>query len=135
MELHELHVQEFHPRTVGDRMAIAGGHSWVGRFAIDLSNAAGAEDRLFGPHKCFTVMLVPYQRAAALAFMGQQIDRKSVLPDLRAQLGARPVDQRPHDFLAGGVAQGVDNPVATVPAFAAQEELALLSIEVGAPLD
>ncbi len=32
-------------------------------------------------------------------------------------------------------AQGVDNPVVTVPAFAAQEELALLSIEVGAPLD
>ena len=45
-------------------------------------------------------------------------------------------DHRPHDFLAGGVAQGVDDAVMAVAAFAAEQQIAVfLVIEHRAPFD
>ena len=48
-------------------------------------------------------------------------------------LGA--VDHRPHHFVAGRVAQRVDDAAMAVAAFAAQEQLAVLDVELRAPVD
>ena len=45
------------------------------------------------------------------------------------------LDHGPHDFLAGGVAQGVDDAVVAVAPFAPQGQRARLLIEVRAPVD
>ena len=65
MELHELHVAQLGAGAVGDRVAVAGGDGGVGRFAIDLPRAAGAEDRLLGPDERLAVVGVPDERPAA----------------------------------------------------------------------
>ena len=65
MELHELHVAQFGAGAIGDRQAVAGGHRGIGRFAIDLPGAAGAQNRLLGPDQRLAVLGVPHQRAAA----------------------------------------------------------------------
>ena len=65
MELHELHVAQLGAGAIGDGQAVAGGHFGIGRFAIDLARAAGAEDRLLGPDQRLAVLGVPDQRAAA----------------------------------------------------------------------
>ena len=54
--------------------------------------------------------------------MRQQVEREGVLPDLDVRQLRGPLDHGPHDFLAGGVAQGVDDAVVAVPAFAAQRQ-------------
>ena len=105
-------------------MAVAGGHVGVGRFAIDLARAAGAEDRLLGPDERLAVLGVPDQRPAAAPFVREQVEREGVLPDLDVRQRAGAIDHGPHHFLAGGVAQGVDDAVVAVPAFAAQRQRA-----------
>ncbi len=118
MELHELHVAQLGPRPIGDRQPVAGGHLGIGRFAIDLPAAAGAQNGLLGPDQDFAVLGVPHQRPAAATFVRQQIDREGVFPGFDVRQGARAIDHGPHHFLAGRVAQGVDDAVVAVAPFA-----------------
>ena len=120
MELHELHVAQLGPGAIGHGHAVAGGHLGIGRFAIELARPAGGQDRLLGPDHGLAVPAVPHQRAAADAVQRQQIEREGVLPDLDVARLFHAADHHAHDFLAGGVAQGVDDAVVAVSALAAQ---------------
>ena len=44
-------------------------------------------------------------------------------------------DDRPHDLVAGGVAEGVDDPPVAVPALPGEGQVAVLLVELGAPVD
>ena len=67
--------------------------------------------------------------------MGQEVDGEGVLPNLDVRRGGHLVDHGPHDLLAGGVAQGVDDAIVPVAALAPQGDTAFGRIEVGAPGD
>ena len=67
--------------------------------------------------------------------MRQQIERKRVRPGFDVREPASPLDHGPHDFLAGGVAEGVDDAVVAMAAFAAQGEAAGFEVEMRAPFD
>ena len=109
--------------------------SGIGRLAIDLPGPAGAENRLLGPDERLAVLGIPDQRAAADAVVREQIERKGVLPGVDVRQFGGPLDDGPHHFLAGGVAQGVDDAVVAVAAFAAQGQAACLLVEVRSPAD
>ena len=135
MELHELHVAQLGAGAIGDRQAVAGGHLRVRRFAVHLPDAAGAEDRLLRPDERLAVDGVPDERPAAMPVVRQEIERERVGPglDVREPLG--PGDHRPHHFLAGCVAQGMNDAMMAVSPFAAQRERAGFEIEMRAPAD
>ena len=135
MELHELHVAELGPRAIGQGQSVAGGHGRVGGFAIDLAGPAGGQDRLLGPDERLAVLLVPDDRAAAGAGVREQVDREGLLPDLDVIEPGEAFGHGPHDLLAGGVAQGVDDAVVAVAALAAQGQAASDRVEVRAPAD
>ncbi len=135
MELHELHVAQLGPGAEGQRHAVAGGHLGIGRLAVDLAHAAAGQDRLLGPDQRLAVLAVPDQGAAAMAFVGQEVDGEGVLPDVEVRRLADPLDHRPHDLLAGGVAQGVGDAVAAVSALASQDQAVAGLVELGAPVD
>ena len=67
--------------------------------------------------------------------MGEQVEREGVVPE--RDVGRLPGagDDRSHDLVAGGVAEGMDDAAMAVAAFARQGELAVLLVEVGAPVD
>ena len=67
--------------------------------------------------------------------MRQQVDRKGVLPDFDVRQSLHATGDSPHDFLAGGVAQGMDDAVVAVAAFASQGQLSAGLVELGAPGD
>ena len=92
MKLHELHVAQFGPGAIGERMPVAGGDFRIRRLAIDLPRAAGAENRLLGPDKRPAMLGVPHQRPAAAAFVRQQVDRERVRPNLRIVLACAPAE-------------------------------------------
>ena len=82
MELDELHVPQFHAGPVGQGVSVAGRHVRIGRFAVDLTGASGAQNGLFGPHQGQAVLAVVDQRPAAAAVGGQQIERERVLANM-----------------------------------------------------
>ena len=135
MELHELHVAQLGPGAPGDGQAVAGGDLGIGRFAKHLAAAAGAENRLLGPDERFAVLGIPDQRAAASAVVREQIDRERVFPDLHVRQIGSVLDDGPHHFFAGGIAQGMHDAIVAVAPFAAQREFAGFQIEVRAPVD
>ena len=94
-----------------------------------------ARDRLLGPDERLAVLGVPDQRAAADALVREQVEREGVLARFRRSAAGGPLDDGPHDFLAGGVAQGMDDAVMAVAPFAAQRQCASLLVEVRAPAD
>src|SRR5262245_9878098 len=118
MELHELHVAQFGARTKCNRQAVAGGHLGIGGLAIDLSGAARAKNGLLGPNQCLAKSFAPHERAGAAPLVGEQIEREGVLPGLDVGEAASSIDNSAHHFLAGGVTQGVNDTVVTVPALA-----------------
>ena len=75
------------------------------------------------------------QRADAAALVRQQVEREGVVPegDVRRLPGAG--DDGPHDLVAGGVAEGMDDAAMAVAAFARQGELAVFLVELRAPAD
>ncbi len=81
MKLHELHVAQLDPRAVGHRVAIGRGDWWIGRLAVKLPRAAGGQDNGPRPDQGEPAPLVPDQDASAASLMGEQIDRRAVLPD------------------------------------------------------
>ena len=135
MELHKLHIEQFRARTIGNGMTVARCDERIGRFTKELTSATGTQNRLLGPDKSLAMILVPNQGSATLVIVGQQIDRESVLPDLRSQFLASPLNHRPHDFLAGGISQGVGDSVVAVSSFATEQDLTVLLIKNGSPLD
>ncbi len=56
-------------------------------------------------------------------------------PELGAEFGLGPLDHRPHDFVAGRVAECVDDAAMAVPALAAEQQIAVLQVELRAPGD
>ncbi len=67
--------------------------------------------------------------------MREQIENKRVGAQTDVRLALHAGDYGSHDFLAGGVSQGVNNAVMAVTAFAAQVQGARLAIEIRAPFD
>ena len=63
------------------------------------------------------------------AFVRQQIEREGVLPGFQIRQAVRPLNDGPHDFLAGGIAQGMNDAEMTVPAFAPERQAARLFVE------
>ena len=135
MELHELHVAQLGAGAIGHGHAVAGGPVGIGRLAIELPGPAGGQNRLLGPDQGFAVLRVPDQRPAAGAVVGQQVEREGVFPDVDVGGILGTMDDRPHDLLARGVAQGVGDAVAAVSALAAQGQAVALPVELRAPAD
>ena len=73
---------------------------------------------------------VPDEGAAARPLVRQQVDRKGRFPDQHVRPRADKLGHRPHHFLAGGVAQRMDDPAMAVPAFQRQSDLAVVRVEV-----
>ena len=78
---------------------------------------------------------VPDQHAAASAFVGQEIDREAIGPEPDVRTRPDALDDRAHHFAAGLVAEGVDDSGVRMAPFAAQGDVAVDLVEVGAPLD
>ena len=135
MKLHELHVTNLGTGPPGEGHAVAAGARRVGRFAINLPDASGGQNRLLGPHECLAVCLVPDERPTTAALMGDQIDRERVGPHLEVVERPRPLDHGPHHLPAGGVAKRMNDAVMAVAAFAAQFERTIAGIEPRAPGD
>jgi hypothetical protein len=135
MELDEFHIAEPRAGAVSHRVAIARGNRRVRRFPINLSAAAGGQNRLAGPDEHLFVMRRGDERSAASAIVREQIERERVFPDAHMIQAARPFDDRPHDLLARHVAQGMDDAAFAVAAFAAEDDAAGLLVEVRAPVD
>ena len=89
MKLHELHVAQLGAGAIRERLAVAGRHFGIRRLAINLPGAARAQNRLLGPDERAAVLGVPHERAAAAAFVREQIDRERVRPDLGVVLRSR----------------------------------------------
>jgi len=81
MELHEFHVAQLDPRAVGHCVAIARGDWWIGRLAVKLPCASCSQDDGPRPDQGKPAPLVPDQDTSATSLMGEQIDRRAVLPD------------------------------------------------------
>ena len=135
VELHELHVAQLGAGAVSSGHAVAGGYGRVGRLAIDHAGAARGENRLLGPDQELVAPRPVHEGADAVPLMRQQVDGEGLVPesDVRDLAGA--VDDGPHHFMTGGVAQGMDDAAVAVTALARQRDLAALLVEVGAPMD
>ena len=124
MELHELHVAQLGPGAIGHRHAVAGGHrrDWSSRDRPGPRRRCTGSSAWPTPASC---------RAAAFQTSAPRqapscVSRSSV--KVFSQVSTfgrplRPLDHGPHHFLAGGVAQGVDDAVVAVAPFAAQRQL------------
>src|SRR6056297_2037235 len=133
MKLNKFHVPQFDAGSVSQRSPVSGGHRRIGGFTEDLSRTSGAKNGFFGPHHHGLTALIDNQSAAATPLVGQQVDRESTFPDVDIGGFAGSLNHRPHDFLAGGVTAGMDNPLTAVTAFAAQSQLAITLVKHGAP--
>ena len=119
VELHELHVAQLGPGAVGGGHAVAGGDGRVGRLAVD-----HAARRRWPGSVCLaqTSSLprrgrqtsAPTQRPSWVSRSRVKVSSQS--GDVRRPAGA--VDDGPHHLVAGGVAQGVDDPAVAVAALA-----------------
>ena len=135
MELHELHVPHLGTGPVGDCVTVRCGNRRVGRLTIELPGAARAQNGLLRPDRHPSVPLVSHQRSAANSVVSEQVQDERVFPDRHVAQLSRPFDHRPHHFLAGGVAQCMDDPKVAVSAFATQDQLSGFGIETGSPLN
>ena len=126
MKLHELHVAQLRAGPPGECHAIATRPRRIGRFAIELAGAASREDRTAGPDKRLAMRGIPDERPAAGPFVGDQIDREGLGPDLEILQFPRPLDHRPHHLAARGIAQGMYDAVMAVASFAAQLQTAVV---------
>jgi len=78
---------------------------------------------------------IPDDRAATAVGVGDQVDRERVGPDLQIGEPPGPLDHRPHHLPAGGIAEGVHDPVVAVTPLAAELELTVPLVELRAPGD
>ena len=67
--------------------------------------------------------------------VGEQIERERVRPGFDVRQPPGPFDDGPHHFLAGGIAEGMDDAIVAMAPFAAEREAAGFEIEIRAPFD
>ena len=135
MELHELHVAELGAGPPGQSEPVAAGSRRIRRFTIELSRAAGGEDRPPRPDERLAMGPVPDQRAAADTPEREQVDGEGVGPELEIVECSRLADHRPHHLAAGGVAQGVNDSMMAVAPLAPELERTVALVELRAPAD
>ena len=140
VELHELQVTHLRAGPQRQRHAVTGRHARVGGGGVHLPDAAGGEDHRPAADRADAVALplahhVQGDAGDGAVLGGQQVDDEGVLdqPDVVGPLDRG--DERPLDLRAGGVAAGVRDPVAVVPAFPAQREVAVDGVEPRTQLD
>ena len=133
MELHEFHVAQLGTGPVSRRHAVAGGDCRVGRLAVNHARAAAGQDRLLGPDEEQIAVLPVDQGADAPPFVGEQVDGERIVPDRDILVLPGALDDRPHDLVAGAVAQCVDDAVMAVPALAGQGQMPIYLVEIRAP--
>ena len=78
---------------------------------------------------------VPDEAAPAPAPFGKQVDREGVGPDLEVVEAAGLLNHRPHHLSAGGITEGMDDPVMAVAPLAAEFQAAIPLIKPRAPGD
>ena len=135
VELHELHVAELRTRSPGHRHAVAARTGRVRRLAVELTRAAGGEDRPPCPDDRLAVGGIPDERTTAAFCVGHQVDRERVGPDREVVEPAGLPDHRPHHLAAGRVAERVHDAVVAVSPFTAEFERAIRRVEPCAPVD
>ena len=135
MELHELHVTQLAPRAPGQRHAIADSPLRIGRLPKELPGTASGEDRAPGPDERLPMRAVPHQGPPAGPLVREQIDGERAGPQRDVIEPPHPFDDRPHHLPAGGVAEGVNDPVVAVPPLSAQLEQAVTLVEFRSPGD
>ena len=138
MKLHELHVAQFGAGAIGHGQPVAGGDLGIGRFRDrPAPRRRCTRMRLLGPDERLCrarSFQTSAPRQAPSCVSRSSVKVFSQVSTLR-QIRACSIDDGPHDFLAGGVAQGMHDAMMAVAAFAAQSQLAGCSIEAGAPID
>ena len=135
MELHELHVAQLGAGAIGQGHAVAGGDFGIGRFAIDLAGAAGAENRLLGPDKRLAVLRrsTRVRRGSAPSCVSRSsVKVFSQICDVRAARCARSMIARMTSLPVASPRAWTMRSMA-VAAFAAQGQLARLLVEVACP--
>ena len=134
VELHELHVDEFRARVVGERVPVAGVLPRVRRDLVRLADAAGREnDRLRAEHGPPAALAVVGERARDPVAVLQQPD-DGALHVHRDALVDAVILERADEFEAGAVAD-VREPRVLVPAEVPLEDFAVgRAVEHRAPL-
>ena len=136
VELNELDVADDGAGAPGHGDAVAGGDIGVGGFFEDATEAAGGEEGGAGKDGvALFVAGVEGDGAADLAVGHEEIGDGGKAKEANVgQRGGFAVEGA-GDLFAGGVAVGVEDTVAGVCAFAAEDEFTALTVEFGAPFE
>jgi hypothetical protein len=135
VELHELEVTDGGAGAVGHGDAVTGGDRRVGGAGVHLPCTPGGEHR---DHRIverrLAITQIHREDADAAAVDGQQIDHELVFVELHAAAHARRFGECARDLAAGGVAAGVHDARDRMRALTAEDDLAVLTVEVRADL-
>ena len=115
MELDELHVGQDRSGAQGGRDPVAGGQGRVGGVGEQLAGAAAGQHDRAGPDEVGAAV-GPEQRPGDPAVVGDEVDQEGVLDAADGRGGPHRLGQGPLQLGPGGVAAGVDDPRARVPA-------------------
>ena len=136
VELDEFDVADDGAGAPGHGDAIAGGDVGIGCFLVDAAEAAGGEED--GAGEDFVVLFVAGvvgDGAADFAVLHEEIRYGGEAEELDVGEGGGFAVEGAGDFAAGGIAVGVEDAVAGVGAFAAEDEFAAFAVEFGAPFE
>jgi 3-dehydroquinate synthase len=136
VELDEFDIADDGAGAPGHGDAIAGGDIGVGGVLVDAAEAAGGEQDGVGEDGvAFAVAGVVGDGAADLAILHEQIGNGGEAEEADVGKGGGFPIEGAGDFTAGGIAVGMEDAVAGVGAFAAEDEDAAFPIELGAPFE
>ncbi len=133
MELHKFHVAQLRPGSECHGMTVAGRDGWIRGFTVNPPGSSGTQDCLPGPHQDHSVPRMIDDRSPTRSLTRQQVDRERVLPKRHVLLLPRSLNDRPHHFASGRIAQSVHDAMMAVPPFPSQFQVAVLAIEPSPP--
>ena len=136
MELHELHIHQQGSGPQGHRHAVARGIAWICGTRVDLARSTGRQDHGAGrQHGALSRHFVQDNGAATTPVHYRQVDGKPSIQPLNARLPGRIGHQRPHHFIAGGIASRTEDAAPAVCSFPGERKPFADFVELRPPGD
>jgi len=142
MELDEFHIGEDRTGFISDSDAIAGGHFWIGGFAIDLAEAASGKKNRVGTDfveraVCFVDETDSDNTACPVrqTVIRNETSGERVRTQMEMRDSVSASEEGSANFASGGVAMRVENARAAVSGLTSEGEFGTGAIEFGAPFD